>query len=118
MSRRSLSIRSLTAVGLVIAALSAGPAIAAEIRAPDSVDTDAQVTIGINGAPSGSRLELWGPVGEGDAGTMIESLSFTSNDVQMRFRHEPGTYELRLIVPAAAIRRPEAPSTLSGQQSA
>lgn len=80
----------------------------AVIAAPATVDAGQTVNVIVNGAPEGSRVELWGPIGEASAATQIGTSSLVGGTARVVAPTISGSYELRYIGPGGATQARQA----------
>lgn len=72
--------------------LAAGTAI----TVPDTVDQGQKVTVSVTGSATG-RLELWGPVTQTGAGTLLAEFPLTKGRADFTAGMPPGSYQLRFF---------------------
>lgn len=76
---------------------------AAAIDAPWTVDPGQSVDVSIAGAVPGGRLEIWGPVRQGNGGRMLAGAEVSGVSVPVTAPNLPGSYVLRYLGPHGEI---------------
>lgn len=74
------------------------------ITAPNAVDPSQLVNIIVEGSNDGSRIELWGPIGEAIDASQLAQVPLTGGVAALTAPDRPGTYELRYVDEAGKQR--------------
>jgi hypothetical protein len=73
------------------------------IRAPEAVDPGQQVSITVAG-DDGGRLEIWGPVTQGNVGALVSSVPLSGGSALVTAPHVSASYQLRWVAANGATR--------------
>jgi hypothetical protein len=74
------------------------------IRAPEAVDPGQQVSVAVAGADEGGRLEIWGPVTQGNVGALVSSVPLSGGRALVTAPHVSASYQLRWVAANGATR--------------
>ena len=78
------------------------------IAAPDTVDPGQTVNVIVNGAPLGSRIELWGPVTQSGGGTQLSASPIVGGTAELVAPSVSASYQIRYVSENGAVQARQA----------
>lgn len=80
----------------------------AALAVPGTVDAGQTVNVVVNGAPKGSRIELWGPIGVTAPAGQISTSPLIGGTARLDAPAVPASYEIRYLGPDGVVHARQA----------